>query len=87
MAITSGQQTVGTAAVAIDGRWANPSRITIQNLDNTDTLYIGNSNVATSNGLGPLKLETIQFDLEPLEQLHVVSTKSGHNIAWLRQAV
>ena len=87
MAITSGQQAVGTAATAIDGRWANPSRITIQNLDNTDTLYIGNSNVTTSNGLGLLKLETIQFDLEPLEQLHVIATKTGHNIAWLRQAI
>lgn len=87
MAITSGQQTVGTVATVIDGKWANPSRLTIQNLDNTDTLFIGNSNVTTTNGLGLLKLETIQFDLEPLEQLHVVSTKSGHNIAWLRQAI
>lgn len=87
MAISSGQQAVGTAATAIDGRWANPSRITIQNLDNTDTLYIGNSNVTTSNGLALQKLEMIQFDLEPLEQLHVVSNKTGHNVAWLRQTV
>lgn len=87
MAITSGQQTVGTVATVIDGKWHNPSRLTIQNMDNTNTLYIGNSNVSTTTGLGLLKLETIQFDLEPLDQLHVVSTKSGHTISWLRQAI
>lgn len=87
MTITSGQQAIGTAATPIDGRWANPSRITLQNLDNTDTVYIGGSDVTTSNGLGLLKLETIQFDLEPLEQLYVVATKTGHTISWLRQAV
>jgi hypothetical protein len=87
MAISSGQITVGTASVAIDGVWHNPSRITIQNLDNSDTCFIGNSNVSPTNGLGLTKLEMIQFDLAPLEQLHVVSTKSNHTIAWLRQTI
>ena len=87
MAISSGQIAVGTAAAAVDGVWQNPSRITIQNLDNSDTLYLGNSNVSTTNGLALQKLEMIQFDLGPLEQLHVVSTKTGHNIAWLRQTL
>jgi hypothetical protein len=87
MAISSGQLTVGTASVAIDGVWQGPSRITIQNLDNSDTVFIGNSNVSTTNGLGLTKLEMIQFDLGPLEQLHAVSTKSNHTISWLRQTI
>lgn len=87
MAITSGQLAVGTAATAVDGVWQNPSRLTIQNLDNTDTLFIGNGSVTTTTGLGLLKLETIQFDLAPLEQVWVVATKTGHNVSWLRQAI
>jgi hypothetical protein len=87
MTISSGQQSVGTVSSAVDGVWQNPSRITIQNLDNTDTLYIGNSNVSIGNGLALQKLEMIQFDLGPLEQIHVVGSKSGHSIAWLRQTL
>lgn len=85
--ISSGQTTIGTVATAIDGVWPNPSRITLHNADNTDTLYIGNQNVTTSNGLGIVKLDTLQFDLQPLEQLYVVSGKAGHVISWLRQTI
>lgn len=85
--ITNGQLTVGTAATAIDGVATNPTRITIQNLDNTDTLYVGNDSVTINNGLGILKLETLQIELAPLEQLYVVSSKAGHRLSWLRNTV
>lgn len=85
--ISSGQVAIGTVATAIDGVHPNPSRITIQNLDNSDTMYLGGTAVTTTSGLGLLKLETIQFDLEPLEQLYAVSTKAGHTISWLRQTI
>jgi hypothetical protein len=87
MAITSGQQSIGTAATPIDGRWANPSRITIHNDDNSTNIYLGGADLTTSNGLLLLKEQSYQFELEPLEQLYVVSTKTGHTISWLRQAV
>ena len=85
--ISSGQVAIGTVATAIDGVHPNPSRITIQNLDNSDTCFLGGSAVTITSGLGLLKLETIQFDLEPLEQLYAVSTKLGHTISWLRQTI
>ena len=87
MAITSGQTSVGTAATQIDGRWQNPSRITIHNLDNTDSVYLGNSTVGTATGLELMKQTTLQFELEPLEVMYAVSTKTGHKISWLRQTV
>ena len=85
--ISNGQTSIGTAATAIDGVWTNPSLLTIHNNDNSDTLYIGNSTVTTSNGLQLLKLESYQFQLQPLEQVYAVSTKAGHVISWMRQTI
>lgn len=85
--ITSGQVTIGTVATAIDGVWQNPSRITIHNVDNTDALYIGNGTVTLANGLVLRKEETLQFELEPLEQIYAVSGKTGHVVSWLRQTI
>ena len=41
MPLTSGQTTVGTVAVQIDGADENPSFIHLHNNDNTKTLYLG----------------------------------------------
>lgn len=85
--ITSGQTSIGTAATAIDGASTNSTRLTIHNNDNSDALYIGNSNVTTTTGLQLLKLESYQFELAPLEQVYAVSTKEGHTISWMRQTL
>ena len=85
--ISNGQVSIGTVASAIDGVWHNPSRITIHNLDNTDAVFLGNQTVTITNGLELMKQATLQFELEPLEQLYAVSSKTGHKISWLRQTV
>lgn len=85
--ISNGQTSVGTAAVAIDGVHNQPCILTIHNVDNTDAVYIGAEGVTTANGFVLQKEETIQFTLNPLEQLWVVSGKTGHTISWLRQAL
>lgn len=85
--ISTGVVSIGTAATAIDGVHFNPTRMVLQNNDNTDTLYIGGPDVTTSNGLSLLKLETLQLELEPLEQVYVVSTKTGHSMSFLRQTL
>ena len=85
--ISTGVVSVGTASTAIDGVHFNPTRMVLQNNDNTDTLYIGGPDVTTSNGLSLLKLETLQLELEPLEQVYVVSTKTGHSMSFLRQTL
>ena len=85
--ITNGQVAIGTAASAIDGVWHSPSRITIHNLDNTDAVFLGNQTVTITNGLELMKQATLQFELEPLEQIYAVSSKVGHKISWLRQTI
>lgn len=85
--ISNGQTSIGTAATAIDGVSSNPSLLTIHNNDNSDKIYLGNSTVTTSNGLQLLKLESYQFQLQPLEQVYAVSTKAGHTISWMRQTI
>ena len=85
--IHSGQAAIGTTPTIVDGISTNPIRLTIQNLDNTDTVFIGGPNVTINNGLGILKLETLQLDLAPLDQVFAVSGKAGHIISWLRQDV
>ncbi len=87
MAISNGWTSVGTVAAAIDGVWTNPSRITVHNNDNSTNIYLGGENVTTTTGLLLLKEESYQFDLQPLEQIWVVSTKLGHVISWMRQTI
>lgn len=85
--LQSGIVSVGTVATAIDGVHHNPSRILISNDDNTDTLFLGASNVGTANGLHVNKLEKVQLELQPLEQVYVMSTKTGHKVSYLRQVL
>ena len=82
--ISSGTQTVGTTAIAIDGVAASPCVIYIRNNDSTKTLYMGNSNVTTGSGLPIDKLSTQSFHLPAGEQLHMVSSDTGHSVSWLR---
>ena len=85
MPITTGQLDVGTTATVIDGTHNSNFKITIQNLDNTDTLYIGGPDVTPANGLGLVKLSSMQFDMNPLDRLYCVSTKTGHHMSYMKQ--
>ena len=85
--ITSGRNTIGTVAAAIDGVHNSSSRITIHNNDNTNAVFLGGADVTVESGLALNKLETLQFDLAPLEQLYAVSTQAGHTVSFLRQVV
>ena len=85
--ISSGLVAIGTVATAIGGVHNNPSRILISNDDNTDSVFIGGSNVGTANGLHVQKLEKIQLDLAPLEQVYAVSSQTNHTMSYLRQAL
>lgn len=82
--ITSGTQSVGTTAVAIDGIASGPSKIKIRNNDQTKTLFVGGPTVTTANGLPVDKLVTIGFDLPAGEQMFMISTENGHTVSWLR---
>lgn len=82
----SGTTTVGTAATLIDGvAYNNPVLLHLHNNDNTDAVYIGGSDVTTSNGLKLLKEDSIEITLHQANQIHAVSTKAGHIISWIAQ--
>lgn len=85
MAISSGQLTVGTTATIIDGTFNSNFRLIIQNMDNTDAVYIGGPTVTVANGLQLLKQETLRLDMNPLESVYAVSAKAGHLISYLKQ--
>jgi hypothetical protein len=83
----SGRAAIGTVATPVDGIYQGYSNLTLHNDDNTDAVFIGGADVTPSNGLTLRKEDTVQFELAPLEQLFVVSTKAGHTISFLRQTI
>ena len=86
--ISSGQLTVGTLTPsAIDGASVNPIHLTVHNNDSTKTMYLGGSNVSTSNGLKLLKQESYQFTINPGEVLYAISADGGHVISWIAQTI
>jgi hypothetical protein len=85
MAITSGQITVGTSAIQVDGCSANGSRLHVHNNDNTQDLFLGNSSVTSSTGLRLMKLDSIELVMNPAESLYAISALGSHAVSWLRQ--
>jgi len=85
--LSNGRLSVGTVATPVDGVYQGYSNLTLHNDDNTDAVYIGGATVTTTNGLPLRKEETIQFEIAPLEQLYVISTKAGHSVSFLRQTI
>ena len=83
MAVKSGQITVGTTRVEIPATCKQPFRLVIKNMDNTESVFIGNGDVTTSTGLRLAKEERIEFFLAPFDKLFVVSSKAGHKIGFI----
>ncbi len=87
MAISSGQQTIGTTRQLVDGISTNPSRLHIHNMDNTNNIYLGGQDVTTANGLQLVKLDSIELILNAGESLYAISSSGSHLISWLRQTM
>jgi hypothetical protein len=86
MTLFSGTTTVGTAATLIDGvAWNNPVLLHIHNNDVTDEVYVGGSDVTTSNGLRLLKQDSLEITLHQANQIYAVSTKANHILSWIAQ--
>jgi hypothetical protein len=87
VAITTNHVTITTNPVQIDGSSPNPSRIWIFNAGNDKTIFIGSSDVTTSNGFGLLKLEQLQLTLNPGESLYAITESGTATMHWLRQTM
>ena len=85
MAISSGVITGGTVPSIIDGTYNSNFRLMIHNNDNTDAVYLGNSDVTIANGLKLDKGIIIQLEMNPLDSVYAVSGKAGHVISYLKQ--
>lgn len=85
MAISSGQVEIGLTPTLVDGTYNSNFKLTIHNMNNDDSIYLGGPDVSITNGLQLLKLETIQLELNPLESIYVVSTKTGLKLGYLKQ--
>ncbi len=83
MAIKSGQIDVGLTATEIPVTCKQPFRLQVKNLDNTDDVFIGNGDVTATTGIRLDKEERIEFFLAPFDKLSVVSTKTGHKVAFI----
>lgn len=92
MAFYSGQTSVGTAATLIDGALinaagGNPYRLHLHNVDNTDAVFIGGSEVTTTTGFKLDKGIILPLTVSPADRLYAVSTKAGHVVTWLTEPV
>ena len=83
MPISSGRVSVGTAATEIPETCVMPFTLQVHNDDNTDEVFIGGPDVTTTTGMQLNKLENIRIDLNPLDRLYAISTKTGHNISYV----
>ena len=84
MTISTTRVSVGTAATSLGVSFQMEHTVLIQNLDNTDAVYLGTDNVTTSNGFALNKSELLTITLPAGDNLFAVSGKTGHIVAILQ---
>ena len=82
MPMTNGAITVGTAATLISHAEVNPGQLHVSNLDNTDTVFVGNASVTVNAGHALAKSSSEDFFIYPGESMYAISTKAGHIISY-----
>jgi hypothetical protein len=85
MPLTSGSAAVGTVATQLNTGSVNPSLLHVQNIDNTDTIYLGGPAVQVGFGAGVAKSAEHDFTLFPGQIMYAISSKAGHIVSWLHQ--
>ena len=85
MAISSGQLQAGTTRQQIDTSSSNPFRLHIHNNEATTSIYVGNSEVTTENGLRLESKDSLELFMNAGESVYVISTSNNHLITWLKQ--
>jgi len=81
--ITTGQVTVTTSRVQIDGTSENPFRIVLHN-SGTNAIYLGNETVTENDGLNLHTNSTLVLELPPLTALYAVTSSGSHKLSWMR---
>jgi hypothetical protein len=81
--ITSGQLTVTTTRVKVDGTTASPCFLVIHN-SGSNAVLLGNETVTENDGFQLHANESIQFSMPAGESLYAVTSSGSHEISWLR---
>lgn len=81
--ITTGQATVTTARVQIDGTSENPFTLVLHN-SGTNAVYLGNETVTRDDGFNLHTNTTIELRLPPLTALYAIASSGSHELSWMR---
>ena len=86
MPISSGQVTVGTTAVQIDSTSASVYHLHIHYDSNQADVFIGGSDVTTSNGLILPKQDSLEIQVPAGASVWAVVASGTHLISYLKVA-
>lgn len=81
--ITSGQASVTTSRIRIDGTSANVYNLVLHN-SGTNTIYLGNETVTANDGFNLHANTTLTLELPPLTALFAVASSGSHDLSWMR---
>jgi hypothetical protein len=85
MSILTGQLSVTTTRVQLDGTSKDPFKLVIHN-SGTNAVYLGGSDVTENNGFNLHANSTLTLELPPLTALFAVSGSGTHEVSWMRIA-
>jgi hypothetical protein len=85
MSIVTGQLSVTTTRVQLDGVSRNPFKLVLHN-SGTNAVYLGGSDVTENNGFNLHANSTLTLELPPLTALFAVSGSGTHEVSWMRIA-
>ena len=83
MAINTGQVTVTTTRIQIDGTSTSPYQLILHN-SGTNSVYLGNEAVNENNGFNLHTNTTLIINLPPLSALFAIASSGNHELSWMR---
>jgi len=83
MAINTGQATITTTRVQIDGTFNSPYQLILHN-SGTNAIYLGNSSVTKDDGFNLHANSTVILNLPPLSALFAIASSGSHELSWMR---
>lgn len=85
MAVVTGQITLSSTPVQIDGTSYNPFKLYVHNASASDSIYIGGDNtVSATTGFDLHSKSTLTLELPPLSSIWVMSPNGSPTINWMK---
>ena len=83
MAINTGQVSVTTTRVQIDGTSTSSYQLVLHN-SGTNAIYLGNETVTANDGFSLHTNSTLILNLPPLSALFAIASSGSHELSWMR---